>query len=69
MILDLELTDDSIPEVNAGECTKTERKPNITNICAGDLIFSDDFTDNSLNNHFWTVEQRYADAPVSMINK
>ncbi|XP_018563525.1 beta-1,3-glucan-binding protein-like [Anoplophora glabripennis] len=59
-----ELIDESISiDVRNKVCSSTKSNPNVTNICAGDLIFNENFDDNLLNSKFWTIEQKYADAP------
>ncbi|KAG5881370.1 hypothetical protein JTB14_005197 [Gonioctena quinquepunctata] len=44
-------------------CESTFTQTTIPKICRGQMIFQDDFTENTLKSSLWVPEQRYADAP------
>lgn len=46
------------------KCEATLTVTNIPNICKEQIIFEETFTKPSESKQFWTIEQRFADAPV-----
>lgn len=47
-------------------CEPSLTTSNVANICKGKVIFNEDFISPIDNHPQWTIEQRYADAPVSI---